>query len=238
MPIPNYPERETCVAFLDVSGFKQKMKEGASNAAKFLDKFYRKMYETVGTYNAWDALNGAQIRSLVVSDCSVIFVDSSRLVENKIRDIQIALNFIKQINRKLITEESELPIMTTCSIDYGKFRYEDRLEFNGMGKDFFLGQPYIKTYLDNEKLKRYPGKCRILTDFSRSDIDCRPYHPLFLSKRKKGHRYFYWMINSRKSKKDFDREYWDAFRTKGRQKYLAISRLLRRYIDDVNIDLI
>jgi hypothetical protein len=196
------------------------------------------MYETVDTYNTRNEMNDARIRSLVVSDCSVIFVDNSRLVEDKIRDLKIALGFIRQINRRLISEESGLSIMTTCSIDYGKFRYEDRLEFEGVDKEFFLGQPYINAYLDNEKLKRYPGKCRILTDFSSSNVDREGYHSLFLSKRRKRYRYFYWMINNRNSKKDFDKEYRNAYRTKGTQKYVAISRLLRKYIDDVNIDLV
>jgi hypothetical protein len=238
MPIPNYPEKETCVAFLDVSGFKQKVREGIRSAAKFLDKFYRKMYATVGSYNTLNRMNGAQIRSLVVSDCSVIFVDNSGLVEDKIRDIQTVLGFIRQINRNLISKESGLSIMTTCSVDYGKFKYEDRLEFEGIDKEFLLGKPYISAYLDNEKLKRYPGKCRILTDLSTLNADRDEYDSLcqFLSERRRGYRYFYWMINNRDSMKDFDREYWNAFRIGGSQKYAAISEVLQKYVDGVNVN--
>ena len=73
MPVPSY-SGETCVGFLDISGFRKMMERGVK-AEKTLNKFYSTIFRIGSEFNIAES-NTVKVRSLVVSDCAVIFVDN------------------------------------------------------------------------------------------------------------------------------------------------------------------
>ena len=66
----------------------------------------------------------------------------------------------------------EHDFMLTTSIAYGKFRYQERIEFEGIEKNPIYGNAYISAFLDNEngKPKIQPGQCRIIKENLPNDI--------------------------------------------------------------------
>jgi hypothetical protein len=234
MSIPTY-KGETCVAFLDACGFTSKMQEGLRVAACFLDKFYTRMYNVARDFNIENGPGGMHVRSLIVSDCAVIFVDNSSLDKNMQRDLRVMLRFIKRINRDLINQEPDLRIMTTCSVDYGKFKYEKRIGFDVAEKTYFLGEPYVRAVLD-DKLKKRTAKCRVLAKATDQEPDFRwvetfeMENPDLILRIRRKNLCFYWMLNNRASIRNFDKEYAAANRILGQAKYSEIIRVLRKYI--------
>jgi hypothetical protein len=210
MPIPNY-SGQTCVAFLDVSGFKQMMKRGIK-AEIALNKFYNTIFRVSGDFRTLNNritgdIDPIRISSLVVSDCAVVFVDNQRKPEDKARDLESILNFILQINRDLISDSTGPRIMTTCSIDYGYFKYQERIEFENLGKEYFYGQPYVNAFLDNEDLKNKPGYCRILKKNLMVQENLRTHFPYSLLEDNGNYYYFYWMLDNPDETANFKREY-------------------------------
>jgi hypothetical protein len=148
MPIASTYEGRTYVAFLDVSGFK-KIMEREEEAAKTLDKFYQTIFAETRHFNKGTATTRAKVKSIVVSDCAVIFLNNRRMAEDKIRDLETILCFVREVNQKLIRSPSPL-IMTSCSIAYGSFKYTRKFEFGDISKNYFIGWPYVKAFSDNE----------------------------------------------------------------------------------------
>jgi hypothetical protein len=210
MPISDY-SGQTCVAFLDISGFRQMMKRGIK-AEVALNKLYNTIYRVSGSLRT---LNNSirkdpdpiKISSLVVSDCAVVFVDNQRKPEDKARDLEFILRFILQINRDLISDAPGPRIMTTCSIDYGYFKYQERIEFEGLDKEFFYGQPYVNAFLDNEGLKNKPGHCRILKKNLEVQENLRTHFPCSLLEESGDYYYFYWMLDNPEEIANFKLEY-------------------------------
>jgi hypothetical protein len=207
VPIPSY-SGETCVAFLDIYGFKKLMERGIK-AEEALDKFYSTVFRINRDFNEI-GINARKIRSLVVSDCSVIFVDNTGLTQDKVEDVKTVLRFVQKVNQELLVIDGSRSILTTCSADYGRFKYEDRIEFEGIGKDFFFGQPYVAAFLDNEKLKNKPGYCRIIGKNLRTLDDNLTIFPLSLLKTEGDYYYFYWMLNNLDELGSFQRRYEDV----------------------------
>jgi len=186
--------------------------ERGIRAEETLNKFYNTIFVIGSEFNpspSVRAANTGHVRSLVVSDCAVIFVDNIQLGKNKMRDLESVLRFVKRVNQALITPNPSPPIMTTCSIDYGRFKYQDRIEFRGIGKAYFFGQPYVNVFLDNEKLKNKPGYCRILRNRLRTPDNLRRNHPFSLLQREENYNYFYWMLDSLDHLPQFKRRYED-----------------------------
>jgi hypothetical protein len=193
-------EGNTWVAFLDISGFKQMMKN-LHHAEIALDKFYNTVYREVFRINhefPFETYTSgkAQISTVVVSDCAIIFVDNQGLLEDKARDLHLILDVIKSINLVLISPAQEPQIMTTCAIDYGHFKYSNRSSDIHTSKSFFYGQTYVKAYLGSEELSKMPGFCRVLnSDFTIPEL-LKTSSPFSLL-RQNGERYdFYWMLTN------------------------------------------
>lgn len=222
MPIPSYSGK-TCVAFLDISGFKKMMERGIK-AESALNKFYNTVFRSVGEFNS-PRLDTIKIRSLVVSDCAVIFIDNMHMRENGMRDLRATLKFIQRVNRALTNPHPNPSIMTTCSIDYGRFKYQDRIEFEGIGKDYFFGEPYVNAFLDNEKLKNKPGFCRVLRKNLQISDDNRRTHPFSLLEREGSFNYFYWMLDSLNALERFKREYENVLQS----IYTELTSLLQSF---------
>ena len=139
------------------------------------------------------------------------------------------LNFVQRVNRDLIAQNPNPPIMTTCSVDYGRFKYQDRIEFRGIGKNYFFGQPYVNAFLDNEELKNRPSYCRILRKRLPISDNHRGNHPFSLLEREGNYNYFYWMVNSLEELVLFREQYEDI----SKSLYPRIVSLLQHV---VNID--
>ena len=212
MPLRGSYEGETCVAYLDISGFKEFMKK-EEKAARVLDKFYTTLFTK--TKNFSRSVDGrtslVRMKSIVVSDCAIIFVDNSRCVsQDRIRDLRIILRFIQKVNRALIMGPN-VRIMTTCTIAYGKFKYMRRFEFDDISKEYFVGWPYVKAFLDNEsgEPRIQPGECRILQENLHVRI---PEDSVFsLLERTDKHYYFYWMLDNPTNITPFKKEYKKAY---------------------------
>lgn len=220
------------MAFLDISGFQEMMRREYS-AVKALNQFYNTVFGINRGFNRSKHRNMTKVRSLVVSDCAVIFVDNKHLDRDNVRDLQSILRFIQQVNQDLI-KETNLPMMTTCSIAYGRFKYRNRFELEGISREFFMGWPYVRAFLDNEyeEPKIRPGQCRLLRRNLEVNIEpiTDPPFSLLEGIGDRKYYYFYWMLPNLKHLTQFEREYENASRLKGQHKYTEIIRVLQKYV--------
>ena len=122
MPISNFNGR-TFVAFIDISGFKQLMKD-EKRAWKALDSFYNYGYEVIRRSRQQ---NNIYVEGIFVSDSGILFV---RNYDNKITCLKAILRVVKELNKKMLDDD----FMLTTSIAYGHFKYQERIEFEGIEK--------------------------------------------------------------------------------------------------------
>ena len=80
MPLNNY-DGNTFVAFLDISGFKELMRN-EKKAWNALDKLYQYGYEILGNQN-----NECRVEGIFISDCGVLFVRRDNRNISSILDI-------------------------------------------------------------------------------------------------------------------------------------------------------
>jgi len=123
--MPEY-HGETYVGFLDVSGFTKMILENKKRAGHVLDDFYGTIYQTVYTANFEEPTTQAKFNAVVVSDSAVLFLSQHNDGESnnvsRTEGLPIILGNIKKMNRRFL----DLPFMTTCSIAYGEFEYQNR----------------------------------------------------------------------------------------------------------------
>lgn len=204
MPINNF-QGETFVAFIDISGFKELMKN-QKRVLKALDKFYGYGYSLLR--------NNSSIQGIFISDCGILF---SRDQLDPKRSLKSLLNVIREINCKM--REDGFMLMT--SIAYGEFRYQDRIVFSGINKDLLYGNAYLSAYTDNTTTSSriQPGQCRVVTGglpnpdrFLDPEDDVLSFLEGEHSNRK--HYYFYWMVQTSSQIQDFKKIYKDAYNLK------------------------
>jgi len=200
----------TFVAFLDISGFKKMMERGEAEAG--LIKFYSRIFEVGKQLRVSVNRNFIEVDTIAVSDCAVIFPrikDSSNSSE-RIKGLRSILEFIRRVNSLLILPKDGPQILTTCSIDYGKFKYENRTEVSDAQEAFFVGKPYVNAFLDNEfgKPRLLQGQCRVLKDNlgPMASIPWDDPFSLLVSEGRK-YYYFYWMVRNREAIKRFKKAY-------------------------------
>jgi hypothetical protein len=225
----------TFVAFLDVLGFRDTVKNDISLAAHILDKFYGTIYDTSLnlTVRSADIDRNSRgnttilpgVNMIVASDCAVIFSRNTESGENLSNDLECVLKFISEVNNRLIKSEPSPSVLTTCSIAYGQFTYEDRRDSGFLRKNCFFGMPYMRAFSDSEKMKNKPGLCRLLRDGMPHNV---PKLSHFLVKKDKNY-YFYWMLRNPRLLDDFLVDYKEANRIKGQAKYERIKEVLQRY---------
>lgn len=203
MPISSY-EGETFVAFLDISGFKELMRK--RRAMEALDCLYNAGYGNLGNQN------GNRVEGIFVSDCGVLFVRNRQDRLNQADDLHSILEVVKRINEIMIRND----FMLTTSIAYGNFKYQERIEFEGIGKNLIVGNAYLEAFLDNENgnPKIQPGQCRLLeNNLPDILIDER-----FRTVRKRNgndkHYYYYWMVSAPDEIERFEQEYKDTYNLK------------------------
>ena len=209
MPINDFNGR-TFVAFLDISGFKQLMKD-EKKAWKALDRLYQYGYAVLQE-------NNRHVEGIFISDKGVLFVRNG---QDETTCLMSLLEVIREINKKML----EHNFMLTTSIAYGHFKYQDRIEFEGIRKAPIYGNAYVAAFFDtkNAKPKIQPGQCRIVKEDLPREIvealesDHNQDEILQLVGRRNNdanHNYFYWMVESPSEIGGFEGRYRGAYNLK------------------------
>ncbi len=218
---------KTFVAWLDISGFKELMRN-AEEALKALDKFYQIGYDSLKNQNRD---NNIMVEGLFISDAGILFVregNGSYQSCDKISHLIDMLVVIQQINKEMINAN----FMLTSSIAFGKFDYEERIEFEGIDKNLLHGYAYVNAYLDNEKgtPKIQPGQCRIIKkNLPQNIISCLETSTISdyiknMIKKKKEHYYYYWNLIKPAEINKFEKKYNEAQKL----KYRAVLQVLKK----------
>jgi len=201
-------EGNTYVGYLDISGFKQMMSDNRKKAEGVLDAFYSTIYDSIHRANSDDS-NLVKFNAIVISDCAVLFLSRQdnigRNDVDKIEGLSIILEIVKNMNRIFISHR--YPFMTTCSISYGYFHYENRREIRYLRKNCIRGQAYMDAFSDSEsnEPRMQPGECRILKKPLNIAL---PENQLFsLLKAKGKHYYFYWMLQDERNISSYELSY-------------------------------
>ena len=197
MPIPDF-DGETFVAFTDISGFKEMMKED-ERAVKAIDRLYSNGYQVLQ--------NNQNINGLFVSDCGILFVRNHRHCERE-NQLQCLLNDLEDLNRRLLQDD----IILTTSIAFGRFSYHQRIEFEGIEKNPVYGHAYASAFLDHEvgKPRIQPGQCRIV----KNGLCNMNLNGLDRMKGGSSHWYFYWMVSTQEGIDEFEKQYTNAYQLK------------------------
>lgn len=204
MPIEPIKE-ETFVAFTDISGFKEMMKNGDS-ATKAMGHLYSAGYDTLR--------NTTSVNGLFISDCGVLFARDG----DQGKRLSDLLDVLKAINKSLLREE----IMLATSIAWGHFSYDERIEFTGIEKNPIYGNGYLSAFMDNGlgKPKLQPGECRIVKKAldQLPEVSQSPY-----LRESKGHYQYFWNVDSPNQIAEFKRRYKDSYS----RKYAGMLAALR-----------
>lgn len=175
---------ETFVAFIDISGFKQMMKN--NKASLVLDKFYQFGYDLLQE-DKYENISG-----IFISDCGIIYYNKeSEIITNK---LSLILNFIKDINIKML----ENNFLLTTSVCYDNFIYEDRIELRNMSKNALIGNAYLNAYNDNENTlpKIKAGECRIVINDKLELLDINSNKENMNLKKTAKHYYYEYLFNT------------------------------------------
>jgi len=220
MSVPNY-EGKTYVGYLDISGFKEMMKDN-DKVENVLDSFYSCLYRRICDVNIND--NVVKINAVAVSDCAVLFLSNGERddVDQRTGLLKM-LSFINSVNREFINL-GPYSFMTTCSIAYGDFSFENRKDSDHIRKNCLRGPAYVAAYLDNEKEteRMKPGECRILMKGLTLEPDQQNEFAL-LKKESRYYRYYYWMLNNSREIPQFKRKYSKTYE----EMYVKLMKLLR-----------
>ncbi len=197
--MPEY-EGTTFVGFLDISGFKHMMNNERAKAESVLDHFYSTIYNCVYHANR-NRTNMIKLNAIAVSDCAVLFLSRERDAEGKNEidpqtGLTVILGYIQEMNRSFINHNE--PFMTTCSVAFGEFHYENRKEIEYLQKNCLRGKAYLDAFLDSQSTepKINPGEVRILK--GGLDINLENNGLLSVLKSKGKHFYFYWMLDEKR----------------------------------------
>ena len=204
MPIHPF-NGQTFVAFIDISGFKELMKQD-NNALKALNKFYQ-----IG----FDTINGsAEIEGIFVSDCGILFVRSSA---DLCLDFKKLIEGIKRINRAMLADN----FTTVSSVAFGQFKYQDKLEIEGIAKNAIYGGAYVEAFLDVEKgePKIKSGQCRILKKNLPTEVKAYldanndEFSKMFKTLPKDSkHFIYYWNLDNDNQIENFEEQYNNSYK--------------------------
>ena len=224
MPVPSY-RGSTYVGYLDISGFKQMM-ENKRKATSVLDKFYRTLHGAIYEVNSTSPSN-VKMNVIAVSDCAVLFLSEENNYDvGEILGLPKMLQFVRYVNCRFIT--NDFPFMTTCSISYGDFGYEDRNEREYVRKNCIYGTAYVNSFLDSrlEQPKLKPGECRLLK--KGLTVDFREHEAFSLLGSRRGYFYYYWMLKDAGEKKKFRRK----LKQTSEELYTPMIELLQKSIGE------
>ena len=195
MSLTNF-EGETFVAFVDISGFKDKVRANTETATDTLKTFYNIGYTLLSHIG-----ENKDISGIFVSDCAILYVHNKKLsVQDKCGRI---LDIVKELNKECI----EKNIMLTTNIAYGNFVYKNRIEVDSnIEKSLVLGNAYIDAYIDSTK-KMKACCCRMLKkrsvnnvlDNNNSSIDDDVINSIktsYVITDENGYYYFWWQCKT------------------------------------------
>jgi hypothetical protein len=204
MPLDSY-NGDTFVSFVDISGFREMTRDRAK-AIRALDNFYQAGYDILKSQTVTPRVDG-----LFVSDCGILFVRSTNNHNGSPEHLKPLLRVIEDLNRRLLTAD----IMLTCSVAFGPFTYEQRLEFPGIEKNPLYGNAYLAAYLDSAsgRPKIQPGQTRIVCEGLPESLHICDADPRLAGKRG-AHRYFYWMVSTPADISGFEERYAKTFKLK------------------------
>ena len=217
MPIKQF-EGSTFVAFLDISGFKELMKDG-DRAWNALDVLYQE------GYNSIQASHG-KVEGLFVSDSGILFTRNGDALPAMLTNL---LRVVQRLNRRMLGSN----YMLTTSIAYGSFKFQERIEFPGIDKNPIYGNAYVQAFSDNASgtPRIEPGFCRIVRENLPGEITSNVGTPAdqllhLLAERRsdRRHLYFYWNLSHRADIEAFEREYTNAYSL----KYSGMLKALKR----------
>jgi hypothetical protein len=207
MPIQSF-DGQTFVAFLDISGFKQLMRVN-EKAWHALDRLYQSGYERLQQFPS--------VEGLFVSDSGILFVRNGLDLQHRLDNI---LQVLRLINRDML----ESGYMLTTSVAYGDFKFQERIEFPGIGKSPIYGNAYVQSYADNSSGHPAiePGYCRLVLKSipfqftSNAPSINQPASFRFMRQRAgdRSHVYFYWNLDDPSHIDNFERDYTDAYQLK------------------------
>lgn len=232
MPIEAY-HGQTFVAFIDISGFKSMM-QNRERARDALSTFFQTGYSVLRKQRNVELRK--RVDGLFVSDCGILF--SRYNGENQYQGLHMKealssiLSTIEDISRKLLQAD----LMLTASIAYGRFDFDERVEFSGIVKNMMFGYAYLNAYLNNEvgKPKLNPGQCRILKEnidepFLESVMASQdpPFNRVKKNHSDNKHLYFYWMVKKPFEISLFKRKYKDTYNLKYRGMLEALKDFSR-----------
>lgn len=200
MPIVNF-SGDTFVAFTDISGFKVKMKDEKA-ALEALSHFYNAGFLTLRDANG--------VEGFFISDCGVLFAREGSTNE-KLSQLLVA---IKSINQRMLEKD----YMLTTSIAFGRFVYENKLEFEGIEKNPIYGNAYLQAFLNNETgtPRIQPGQCRLVKRNLPEDLDrdLDDFALLLERHNDNKHLYFYWNLDKTNAVEAFEEAYTDSYSLK------------------------
>lgn len=212
MPIDDF-DGDTFVAFIDISGFKELMKD-EQKTLKVLDEFYSTGFDLLE--------RNSNLNGIFISDCGIIFTTNNI---NIISSFSELLKAIRDINSNMLDTD----VMLKTSIAFGNFKYRKRIEFVGIAKNELHGSAYLSAYLANEKEepKMEPGQCRIVKkDLPQEIIELFSTNSRWCIKEQ-GTKYFnyYWMIKTLNQIENFSKDYQDTYK----RKYAGMLSVLKEY---------
>jgi len=224
----------TFVAFIDICGFKQMMKD-EERVKKAVYKFYQSGYRTLKEHKDRKDNAKPQIQGIFVSDCGILYVirshsETNEDIERKRNSLNQILKVIKKINKEMIIND----VMLKTSIAYGKLNCSKKLEFKGISKSAIYGDAYLNAFLDNEKaqIRLRPGECRIiqkdLPDNLITTVSKQSYENFRLLKQRGDYiryHYFYWMLDKRSRIEEFTSKY----RNLETDIYKKMTKLIKNY---------
>ncbi len=179
-----------------------------------LDSLYKYGYDVI-----IENQDNIRVEGLFVSDSGILFV---RNCLDKKECLKVLLKIIRELNRKMLNHD----FMLTTSIAYGHFKYQKRIEFEGIEKNPIYGNAYVSAFLDNEKRKQkiQPGQCCIVRknfpqDLIQSIEDKENNNDEILRMIRKrdndnNHFYFHWMREEPSEIKNFEKKYKDSYTLK------------------------
>lgn len=214
MPLINF-SGETYVAFSDLNGFKEMMRNH-EKAAGALDKLYKTVYALK------DNLRYSNVQTLAVSDCAISFVSNNGNGDQ----LPLILNFLKELHEEMIRAN----YLITSSVAHGQFSYHERIELSGLGKNMLYGDAYLQAYLNNNKCPE--GSIVIICreeDKSSVARSAAAYSP-FLRDARRGLKglQFIWAVSSAADIENFEAAFADAYRL----KYRGMISAYKEYLEE------
>lgn len=129
------------VAFLDILGFKNKLRElKQNNAIAFIGEFSGAIFDIFNKQNFSDIING-----YIVSDSLVLYSN-----DNKKESLDKLIELIREICKSEFTQNG---ILMRGAIAKGEFDKVPAIELPELQKQLIVGQAYVDAYLLEDSVK-------------------------------------------------------------------------------------